>query len=139
MNLFASLLDSRIRGVRIFEVLTFVCLLLLVLWVYLAKAGASQQRSQIADVEQRIDEEQRRVKLLRADAARLEQPARIEALSESVGLKPVDAAREASPETLAKLAAHKADPAAKTPAKSAKTPADPPPPASDAQVQGGVR
>ena len=84
--------------------------IVLVLAVYLAKAGASRERAQIADIEQRIGEEQRRVKLLRADAARLEQPARIEALSESVGLKAVDAAREASPDALPQIAARKGEP-----------------------------
>ena len=67
MSFVRSVLNSRVRGVRIFEVLTFVCLVLLVFWVYLTKAGASRERAQIADVEQQIGDEQRRVKLLRAE------------------------------------------------------------------------
>jgi hypothetical protein len=118
MSWVRSILNSRIRGVRIFEVLTFVCLVLLVFWVYLTKAGASRERAQIADVEQRIGDEERRVKLLRAEDAKLEQPARIESLSEGAGLKPVDAAHEADPSTLAAIADDK-------PRADAKSKADP--------------
>jgi hypothetical protein len=105
MNLLVRILDSRVRGFRILEVMTFACLILLVLWVYLAKAGASTERARIADIEGRIGEEQRRVKLLRAELAHLEQPGRIEALSENyLSLKPLDPKRDLDPGALAKIA-----------------------------------
>jgi hypothetical protein len=117
MSLFRSILNSRVRGVRIFEVATFIVLVGLVFGVYLAKASASRERARIADIEQQIGEEQRRVKLLRAEDARLEQPARIEALSEGAGLKPVDASHETNPDALAMVATEKAP---KSGPKSAK-------------------
>lgn len=105
MSFLQRVLDSRFRGFRILEIATFTFLILLVLWVYLAKAAASRERAQIADVETRIGEEQRRVKLLRAEVAHLEQPERIEGLSQSyLGLKPVDPRRDVSADALARIA-----------------------------------
>ncbi len=126
MNLFTAILDSRVRGFRILEIVTFVCLILLVLWVYLAKAGASTERARIADIEGRIGEEQRRVKLLRAEVAHLEQPERIEGLSQSyLGLKPVDPKRDLDPNALPGIASQAV---ASRPAAAAA-----PPPAEAAQ------
>ena len=113
MNIVGSIFNSRVRGIRIVEILTFGLLVVLVFSVYIAKARASRERAAIADIEQRIGDEQRRVKLLRAEDARLEQPGRIESLSEGAGLKPVDAAQEASPNALPAAAAEKTKAAAK--------------------------
>jgi cell division protein FtsL len=86
-------------------VAALACLVLMVFWVYLTKAGAGRERSEIAAVEREIGQEQRSVKLLRAEAAHLEQPARIEALSQGyLGLKPVEAKREAQPDSLMEIA-----------------------------------
>ena len=47
------------------------------------------------------------MRLLRAEIAHLEDPGRIERLSSQyLGLKPVDAKREASPEALGQIASH---------------------------------
>ncbi|HEY3812245.1 MAG TPA: cell division protein [Caulobacteraceae bacterium] len=116
MNLASSIFNSRVRGIRVVEIITFVLLVVLVFGVYIAKARASRERAQIADIEQRIGDEQRQVKLLRAEDARLEQPARIETLSEGAGLKPVDSTQETSPNALPAVAAEKTRPVAKTPA-----------------------
>jgi hypothetical protein len=124
MNIVGSIFNSRVRGIRIVEILTFGLLVVLVFSVYIAKARASRERAAIADIEQRIGDEQRRVKLLRAEDARLEQPGRIESLSEGAGLKPVDAAQEATPDALP-AATEKTKPGAKKP--DAKPPVTPTP------------
>ena len=113
MNIVGSIFHSRVRGIRVVEIATFAILVILVFGVYIAKARASRERAEIADIEQRIGDEQRQVKLLRAEDARLEQPERIESLSEGAGLKPVDSTQEASPGALPTVAAEKPKPGAK--------------------------
>jgi cell division protein FtsL len=123
MNPIAALFERRIRGFRVVEVVTFTLLVMLILWVYLAKAGASRERTEIAQVEQRIGDEQRKLKGLRAEAAKLEQPARLEALSEAyLKLAPVNARQEARPDHLTGLADR---PATKAPDPVAPAPAEP--------------
>ena len=99
-----NLFQRRIRGFRIVEIVALSVLLILVLGVYLAKAGAGRERADIAEVESDIGREQRRMKLLRAEVAYLEQPERIERLSTMIGLAPIDAKREAAPEALPDIA-----------------------------------
>jgi hypothetical protein len=116
MNPIRRLFERRVRGFRVVEIVALGCLVMMVFWVYLAKAGAGAERARIAEIERRIGEEKRQVKLLRAEAARLERPARIEALSESyLGLKPVDARREAGPDSLTDIARSGARAAAAVP------------------------
>ena len=106
MNPVARLFDKRVKGVRVVELVSLGCLVVMIFWVYLAKAGAGVERAEIAKVEKQIGDERRKVKLLRAEAARLERPARIEALSQSyLKLAPVDARRETAPDALPHLAA----------------------------------
>ena len=112
-----DLFEQRVRGFRVVEVASFALLVTLVLWVYVTKAGAARQRLEIARLEQRITEEERRVKGLRAETAHLEQPARLEALSASyLLLRPVRAEQEARPDRLNDLAR---DPGARLPASRA--------------------
>lgn len=99
-----GLFQRRVRGFRVVEVFALTFLLVLVLGVYLAKAGAGRERADIAQVEGQIREEQRRLKLLRAEVAYLEQPERIERLSALIGLAPIDPKREMPVEALADIA-----------------------------------
>jgi cell division protein FtsL len=132
MNPIAALFERRIRGFRVVEVVTFTLLVMLVLWVYLAKAGASRERTEIAQTEQRITDEQRRVKGLRAETARLETPARLEALSETyLTLQPVSAKQEAQSNHLDGLAEKPA-----TQAPDTKTQAPVAAPAAPAVTEG---
>jgi cell division protein FtsL len=95
----------RFFGVRIFEVAAFACVLAMAFGVYLAKTAAGRERSRIANVERQIAEEQRKLKLLRAEVAHLEQPERLSRLSNAhLGLTPSDGTREALPETLPEIA-----------------------------------
>ena len=96
-----KLLQSRFRGFRIIELFAFVCVVALAFGVYLAKTSAGRERARIAVIERQIAEEQRKLKLLRAEVAHLEQPERLEQLStQHLGLQPVDGTKEALPETL---------------------------------------
>ena len=130
MNPVARLFDLRLRGFRIVEVAALACLVLLIVWVYLTKAQAGDERTQIARVDREIAAEQRRLRALKAESAHLEQPARIEQLSEAyLGLEPVPARREASPDRLDEIA-HAPSP------KPVPAPAAPPaaaPPDGEAQ------
>ena len=105
MNPVARLFDQRIRGFRVIEVAALACLVLLVFWVYLAKAQAGGERARIARIDAEIAAEQRKLRLLSAEAAHLEQPARIEQLSDAyLGLAPVGAKKEATPDALPEIA-----------------------------------
>lgn len=100
----AGIFQRRVRGFRVVEIVALSFLLVLVLGVYLAKAGAGRERADIAQVERQITDEQRRMKLLRAEVAYLEQPERIERLSSIIGLAPINAKRETPPEALPDIA-----------------------------------
>ena len=97
-----SLLTRRIRGVRVLDLAALGLLIALVLSVYLAKTIAGKERTEIATVERQIDDEHARIRLLQAEVSHLERPDRIEQLSVSyLGLAPINAKRETTPEGLA--------------------------------------
>lgn len=117
MSPFSFLFRKRIRGFRLAELAAFGCLSVLVLGVYFSKAHAGGETAKISDVDQQIVEEQRRVRLLNAELAHLEEPARIEHLSQQyLGLTSVDAKREATPTSLMEIARTAAEPGTKKPA-----------------------
>ena len=70
----------------------------------MAKAGAAREGVRISELERQIDDNGERVRLLRAEVARLEQPGRLEALSRSAGLAPVDVHRRKDEGGLAAIA-----------------------------------
>lgn len=90
------LFEWRLRGFRVINIFAVVCLLAMVFSTYIAKAGAARESQEIGDLERDIAEKSQRVRLLRAEAARLENPARLEALSRQAGLLPPDVDRMAS-------------------------------------------
>jgi hypothetical protein len=89
------LFDWKVRGVRCVEIIGLVCVAALIFSVYIAKAAAARESAEISRIESEIRENRQRVRLLRAEATRLEQPARLEALSRGIGLGPVDVHRQA--------------------------------------------
>lgn len=119
-----SLLDRRVRGFRLVDLVGFGLLVVLILGVYLAKTIAGGERTDIARVERQIDSERARVRLLQAEVAHLEQPGRIEQLSSAyLGLQAVKIERETSADKLGEIAAKqpiimpaKTQPAAAAPA-----------------------
>ena len=101
--------DWKVRGFRLVDVLGLGLLIVLAFGVYLAKTFAGRERSEIVQVERQIGAERQRVRLLEAEVAHLETPARIERLSaDHLGMAPVVAAREIAPEALAEHAVEKA-------------------------------
>ena len=93
----------KVRGIRWVEIIGVAMVAAMIFSVYLAKAAAARESARIAELEQQIGESGQRVRLLRAQVARLEQPARLEALSREAGLGPVDMKRQASEDNLANL------------------------------------
>ena len=88
MNGFAGFLGRSLRGVRLVEFACLVMLLVMVLGVYLAKAAAGRERADITAVQQQIDDEQHRLRLLTAEVAHLEEPERLQYLAADAGLGP---------------------------------------------------
>lgn len=96
--------DWKVRGIRWIEIIGLVLVAAMIFSVYLAKAAAANESARIATLERQITQNGQRVRLLRAEVARLEQPGRLETLSRSVGLGPVDVRRQAAEASLDELA-----------------------------------
>lgn len=98
-------LNHRVRGFRLVDLVALGVLTALILGVYLAKTLAGRERAEIAQIDRQIDAEQARIRLLQAEVSHLEQPARIERLSEAyLGLAPVPMKHDASLDQLPELA-----------------------------------
>ncbi|MFC0634497.1 cell division protein FtsL [Brevundimonas balnearis] len=89
MTAIRRLFDWKLRGIRVVEIVGVGLVAVMVLSVYVAKAAAARESARIAELERSIAETSQRVRLLRAEAARLESPARLAALSAQAGLEPV--------------------------------------------------
>jgi len=98
-----TLFDWKVRGIRWIEIIGFVVVGALVFSVYIAKAAAARESAEIGRLERDIAATGQRVRLLRAEAARLEQPGRLEVLSRGAGLAPVAATRQADEAQLTEL------------------------------------
>lgn len=98
------LFEWKVRGVRCVEIIGVACVLALVFSVYIAKAAAARESAEISRLERDIRQNRERVRLLRAEVTRLEQPARLEALSREIGLGPVDVKRQAGEAALTEIA-----------------------------------
>ena len=96
--------DWKVRGVRWVEIIGLMLVAAMIFSVYLAKAAAAGESARIASLERQITQNGQRVRLLRAEVARLEQPGRLEALSRSAGLGPVEVDRQAVEASLPDLA-----------------------------------
>jgi hypothetical protein len=110
-GLLQRLFDWKVRGVRWVEIIGVALVAVMIVSVYAAKAAAARESARIAELERDIRENGQRVRLLRAEVARLEQPARLESLSRQIGLAPVDVRRQAEEAQLPEL---KPAPAGKT-------------------------
>ncbi len=124
--MFSALFTRRVRGIRLVNLWGSGLLLVLVIGLYLVKTFASGERADIASTEMQIADEQRKIRLLHAELAYLEQPARIERLSQQyLGMQPASGKHEAAVDSLEQIA-HAAPPAAKaapTPPSPSATPA----------------
>jgi hypothetical protein len=101
-----ALFDSRVRGFRVVDVAALAIFLVLALTVYGFKTFAGRERADIVDVENQIRDEDQRVRLLKAQIARLENPARLERLAtQYAGQAPIKAEQEVTVEALPQVAA----------------------------------
>ena len=96
--------DWKVRGVRWIEIIGLMLVAAMIFSVYLAKAAAASESARITSLERQITQNGQRVRLLRAEVARLEQPGRLETLSRNAGLGPVDVHRQATVASLPGLA-----------------------------------
>lgn len=136
-----SLLDRKVRGFRLVDLIGLGLLVAIILGVYLAKTVAGHERAEIAKIERQIKSERQRIRLLQAEVAHLEQPGRIERLAVAyLKLEPVTANREAEIEQIVDVA--RAGPPKKAEAVSVVAamvdgtgaiPGVPPPPPPEAQ------
>jgi hypothetical protein len=97
------LFDWKVRGIRWIEIIGVLLVAVMILSVYVAKAAAARESATINQLERQIAETRQRVRLLRAEAARLEQPARLEVLSRGAGLAPVEMDQQADGVALSTL------------------------------------
>jgi cell division protein FtsL len=97
--------ERRFRGFRVVELGALGVLLVLILTVYLAKTGAGGRRADIERIQDQIYDEQTQIRMLKAEVASLEQPERLETLSNRyLGLEPISARREVTPQGLQDVA-----------------------------------
>jgi cell division protein FtsL len=115
-----AILTQRVRGVRVLDLMAGAVLLVLALGSYAFKTMAEAQGAGAADVQVQINQEQRRIRLLRAEIAHLEAPSRIEALAtQYLQMAAPDAKHDITPADLPRIAAADASPA---PTAKAPTP-----------------
>jgi hypothetical protein len=122
-----SLLDRKVRGFRLVDLVAAALLVALILGVYLAKTIAGRERAEIARMDRQIGEEKERIRLLKAEVAHLEEPARLEHLSETfLGLGPVPIKHDVTADDLADIA-RSAQVTGKIPGGTTASPAAPAP------------
>ncbi len=101
----SGVFTRRFRGFRVIDLLALTVVLVLALGSYVFTTLAGAQSADTAGVQGQIVQEQRRIRLLRADIAHLEDPGRIERLSTRyLGLAAVNPKHETTPAALAGLA-----------------------------------
>jgi hypothetical protein len=105
----SAVFTRRFRGVRVINLMGGGLLLVLVLGLYLVKTLAGTERADIATAEVQIADEQRRIRLLQAEVAYLEQPDRIQRLAEQgLAVQPLSGKRETAIDSLPAVAARPA-------------------------------
>ena len=122
----AGILHRKVRGFRVMDLAAMVIFLSLALTVYAFKTNAGAERSDIADVEDKIVAERHDVRLLQDQITRLENPARLEGRARQAGEAPIAAKQEVTPEALPQVAGPQLIAPATEPAASNATPADAP-------------
>jgi hypothetical protein len=122
-----AIFTHRVRGVRLIEVWAIGLLAVLVFGVYLSKTLAGREAADITRTKSEIAEEQTHIRLLKAEVAYLEQPERIERLSQTyLHLEPMSGKRETDPESIAEIVRRPQPQAAPVAALPVDAPAPPP-------------
>jgi len=95
----------RIRGFRVLDIAFVGMIVSIAVASYAFKTFAGAEDADANGVEMRILQDEKRIRLLEAEIARLEDPRRIEDLSTRyLSLAPVAPAQEIEPEALAQIA-----------------------------------
>jgi len=112
----SEIFNRRFRGFRVIDLVALTVLLVLALASYAFKTFAEGMGADTASVEQQIGQEDRRIRLLKAEIAHLDDPDRIERLSgQYLNMRAADPKQETTPEALPQVALKPADPAPKAP------------------------
>ncbi len=100
-----GIFTRRWRGFRVVDLVALAVLLVLALASYAFKTFAQGMGADTVGVEDQIAQEDRRIHLLKAEIAHLEDPGRIERLStQYLGMQAVDPKQETTPDALPQVA-----------------------------------
>ena len=137
----SEIFNRRFRGFRVIDLVALTVLLVLALASYAFKTFAEGMGADTAGVEQQITQEDRRIRLLKAEIAHLDDPGRVERLSSQyLNLQAADPKQETTAEALPQVALKPITPAPPKPAASASpaTPAATPDATSKAKPEAPV-
>lgn len=106
MNPF-GFLTRRVRGFRVMDIAAVSLIVTIAVGSYAFKTFASVEDADAKGVETQILQEQKRIRLLKAEIARLEDPRRMEALStQYLGMAAVSPGHDIPAEALPRIAAN---------------------------------
>jgi cell division protein FtsL len=90
-----ALFTRRVRGFRVIDIIAVMVIVVTALASYAFKTSAGAEDADANTIEAQIQDEQKRIRLLNAELAHLDDPARIETLStQYLGLAPIAARQE---------------------------------------------
>ncbi len=106
MNPFA-IFTRRIRGFRVIDIAAVLIIVVTALASYAFKTSAGAEDADANGVETQILDQEKRIRLLDAEIARLDDPTRVEALStQYLGMGPVSARQDITLVDLSRVASH---------------------------------
>ena len=90
-----AVFTRRVRGFRVIDIIAVMVIIVTALASYAFKTSAGAEDADASNIEAQIQDEQKRIRLLNAEMAHLDDPARIETLStQYLGLAPISAKQE---------------------------------------------
>jgi cell division protein FtsL len=90
-----AVFTRRVRGFRVVDIIAVMVIIVTALASYAFKTSAGAEDADASNIEAQIQDEQKRIRLLNAEMAHLDDPARIETLStQYLGLAPISAKQE---------------------------------------------
>jgi hypothetical protein len=102
-----AFLTRRVRGFRVIDIGAVTLIVTIALGSYAFKTFAGVEDADANGVESQILQEQKRIRLLKAEIARLEEPRRIEALStQYLGMASLDPSHDIPADALPRIAAN---------------------------------
>jgi hypothetical protein len=104
-----AIFTRRVRGFRVIDIIAVMVILVTALASYAFKTSAGAEDADANSIESQILSEQKRIRLLNAEIARLDDPSRIEALSSQyLGLAATTGKQEIAATDLPRIAARAA-------------------------------